>query len=93
MTDSKAHVLDGNKPESEATVPAGGLLRPTSKVRHESTTSFKNLFRSLSRGEDVDSAQSKTPVTTFEVSSQQSGSAVARVGLSLSLEALKYNAF
>ena len=92
MTDSKAHISNGNKPESEATVPAGDLLRPTPNVRHESSGSFKNFFRSLSRGEDVDSVQSKTPVTTFEVSSQQSGSAVARVSLSLSLEALKYNA-
>jgi hypothetical protein len=79
MTDSMAHIPDGNKPESEATVLPGGLLRPTSNVRRESTASFKNLFRSLSRGEDVDSAQSKTPVTTFEVSSQRPSSAATRV--------------
>jgi hypothetical protein len=92
MADSKAHVSGGNKAESEATAPVGPLLSPRLYLRRESSASIKNFIRSFSRGEDVDSFQSKTLLTTLEGSSQQSGGAVARVSLSLSLEALKYNA-
>ena len=73
-------MADGNTHESDGVTQAGRLLRPKSNVQRESsTTSFKDLLRNFSRGEDVHPDHSKIPEATVEVSSRQSDSAIVKV--------------
>jgi hypothetical protein len=80
MAEANVPITEGNKADADAATSVGGRLRPRPGLRKTSSSGLKNLFRSLSKGEDADSAPPKNLETTSEVPSQKSES----IGLQVS---------
>jgi hypothetical protein len=80
MAEANIPITEGKKADADAATSVGGHLRPIPGLRKASSSGLKNLLRSLSKGEDVDSTPPKNLETTSEVPSQQSES----IGLEVS---------
>jgi hypothetical protein len=81
MAKPNPHASDELKREPDDASLAGDLLRPKSNTHHESTTSIKDLLRSLARGEDPQSTPVTSSDNTVEASGQESGSTGVKVSV------------